>query len=373
MAIKIIHTADNHIGLKFRTITDAKVKERLISERFDALERIVQKGNESKCDFLVVAGDLFDTASPLKGDIDKTINILRKFENEVIVVPGNHDYYEGVDSKVWSSFLDNITGSRISLLIHYRAEKYETNEGDVYFYPCPCNSKHGDQHLTGWVGDVPKDPKAIHIGIAHGNVEGLGLDEEGRYFNMTENDLKSAGVDTWLLGHIHVPYPSSTNIGNPVYFMSGTHTPEHIKRRVAGGAWLIEIDKNKDLKFEQFISGSISFHRIEATIKSENDIEQLKSKLDQLTAASTILDLKLTGRLSISENESLQQMVEELEKRFLYLTSEKQILKKIDITLIGNEFADGTFANELLKTLSNDSENERALELAYDRIKQNQQ
>ena len=60
MSIKIIHTADNHIGISYNSLSQAKAK--LVKERLEALKRIVEKGNEESVDYLVIAGDLFDVA-----------------------------------------------------------------------------------------------------------------------------------------------------------------------------------------------------------------------------------------------------------------------------------------------------------------------
>ena len=61
---RILHTADNHIGISFGRYPDA-VCDRLLEERFTALERIVATANEREAHFLVVAGDLFDKQSEL--------------------------------------------------------------------------------------------------------------------------------------------------------------------------------------------------------------------------------------------------------------------------------------------------------------------
>jgi len=99
MPIRIIHTADNHIGLPFKQYP--AVAERLIAERFLALERLVAIANEQSAHFFVVAGDLFDSPRVRVGDIDKVAAVLRGFTGEaVIVVPGNHDYYAGSETEL---------------------------------------------------------------------------------------------------------------------------------------------------------------------------------------------------------------------------------------------------------------------------------
>jgi exonuclease SbcD len=75
--LKIFHTGDNHIGLKFNKYTGAK--ETLIEARFTTLEKMVCHANEKKCDLFVVAGDLFDMLSVKKDDICRVARILNLF------------------------------------------------------------------------------------------------------------------------------------------------------------------------------------------------------------------------------------------------------------------------------------------------------
>ena len=65
MSLRILHTADNHIGLSFNRYSET-AKDRLIEERFASLDRMVTTANERKAHFIVVAGDLFDKATVTK-------------------------------------------------------------------------------------------------------------------------------------------------------------------------------------------------------------------------------------------------------------------------------------------------------------------
>ena len=103
MNLRILHTADNHIGISFNQYPE--VRERLVEERFEALERLVATGNEREAHFFVVAGDLFDKQSVTKGQVERAVKILAGFGGEaVLVLAGNHDFCEGADNKLGSGF-----------------------------------------------------------------------------------------------------------------------------------------------------------------------------------------------------------------------------------------------------------------------------
>jgi len=362
-----MHTADNHIGIEFRN--QPELRDRLKQERLDALRRIVTEANARTCDFLVVAGDLFENINVPQHLVRVVCDILRSFSGEVLVVPGNHDYYEGSDSRLWKYFMDAALGSNIHLLKRHEPETYHADGRDVIFYPCYCPSKHGQEHVIGWVADMPKAADALHIGIAHGNVEGLGRDDEGNYFNMRPEDLRAAGVHCWLLGHIHAPSPQPGYVGRDLFFMPGTHTPEHMKRSTEGYAWFIEIEDAQNIHFERFRSGNIRFKRVEKTLNSTIDIDELSLALNIAEQKITVLDLKLNGRLSSEEISSLKLKEESWKISFLHVKTTHNIIKRIDVNQISTEFPDQTYPNELLTQLTNDPKDELALQLAYDIIK----
>ena len=130
----------------------------------------------------------------------------------MLVLPGNHDFYAGDDTEVWKRFQKvSSECSNIELLTTTSVVTFEVSGETVQFFPCPCPSKTGKDPVIAWITDVEKTLSALRIGIAHGNVTGLGMDANDHYFTMTMPDLEAIGLTTWLLGHIHVPFPTTTS------------------------------------------------------------------------------------------------------------------------------------------------------------------
>jgi predicted phosphodiesterase len=368
MTIRILHTADNHIGLSFNQYPEAP-RERLIGERFDSLERLVITANERKADFFVVAGDLFDKTTVTKAQVERVVRILGKFEGEaVLVLAGNHDFYEGPDSKLWKQFRAAAEGSRVLALTEPGTRDFESDDYRVRFHACPCPSKHGKEHTIGWVADQEKPSDRLHVGIAHGNVEGLGLDADQRYFNMSDSDLRNAGLDTWLLGHIHVPAPSVGTTGKPLYFMPGIPTPDSVKCSHPGHAWWIELDADGSCRHEQLTTGAIRFVRLFPDLQHANDIIELRSKCESLDAPNTILDLQLGGRLREEEIAELNAMLGAISPAFLNFSQERNIAAVLDAATIARRFPEGTLPSTLLQALLADEAHPGDAHLALDII-----
>ena len=367
MPIRIVHTADNHLDLPFRQYP-AEVADRLIEERFLALGRLVAVANERNAHFFVVAGDLFDSTRVKVGDIDKAAAVLRGFDGvAVIVVPGNHDHYANSETEVWRRFRRATEAdARIDLLVDPAVKSYDVEGQAVHFFPCACPSKTGAEPTIGWVAEAAAQPATgLKIGIAHGNVTGLGLDAEGQYFNMEPAALEAAGIATWLLGHIHVPFPTSESGERSPYFMAGTHTPDSLRCRHAGSAWSIECDGDRVTRYERLAPGEITFRRLTQELLSADDVAGIVRTCEALDAGSTVIDLQLSGRLAAAERAHLTAEIDRLRAGFLNLTEESNIHDRIDAAQIEREYRSGGLAQRLLTALLADADHPDAATLAH--------
>ena len=367
MPIRIVHTADNHLDLPFKQYP-AEVASRLIEERFLALGRLVAVANERNAHFFVVAGDLFDSTRVKVGDIDKAAAVLRGFDGvAVIVVPGNHDHYANSETEVWRRFRRATEAdARIDLLVDPAVKSYDVEGQAVHFFPCACPSKTGAEPTIGWVAEAAaQHATGLKIGIAHGNVTGLGLDAEGQYFNMEPAALEAAGIATWLLGHIHVPFPTSESGERSPYFMAGTHTPDSLRCRHAGSAWSIECDGDRVTRYEQLAPGEIAFRRLTQELLSVDDVAGFVRTCEALDAGSTVIDLQLSGRLSAAERAHLTAEIDRLRAGFLNLTEESNIHDRIDAAQIEREYRSGGLAQRLLTALLADADHPDAATLAH--------
>lgn len=369
MAIKILHTADNHIGMKFSNKPVA-AREALLKERFDALSKIVELGNSLSVNFLVIAGDLFDSTLAKLGDIKQTATLLKQFNGEaVIIVPGNHDFYENATESLWKKFEQHVQGKNIFILGNYEMFEQTLGDNTVVFYPACCRSLHSADHMIGWVKQASKNAGAINIGIAHGNVTGLGLDENQQYFNMSTEELNDAGMDFWLLGHIHVPFPVINEVNhNPGYFMPGTHTPDGWDRKQAGSCWLIEVQDDKSVNASLQYPGSLRFYDWSRTVSSSTELEKLKNEIAALDPTQSLLRLNITGRLPEEEivgfNEYLKQKIDE----FLLLEPINKVKMTIDKAYIDKHYTQNSVPYILLSELAAEDADGLSLQLAQDLI-----
>lgn len=363
MTLKILHTGDLHIGKKFSDYP-ADTKEKLSAARLDSLGQMMTYANENKVDLFVISGDMFDRTNIAKDQIIKTAKLLNTFKGKVLILPGNHDYDDG-ELELWTTFKNESNNS--ILLSHERVYDLEEYDFDILVYPAPCHAKHSDEHNLSWINDIKNfDSKKLHIGIAHGALEGLSLDAEGKYYAMTMRDLESLPIDLWLLGHTHVPYPMQANAKNHKIFNAGTHEPDGMNYRYPGQAWIIEIDKNK-IEAQQYVTGKYRFCDENHKINNKKDLEDIHKWVKKNQPETMILRLNLEGSLNSEDYDDLPDFYKKVEKDIVFLKiNDNKLRRKITDKLINDEFVEGSFPHVFLSKLIDDAD---ALQLAYEIVR----
>lgn len=95
MALKILHTADWHLGKKLDHFSR-------LEEQFAVMSEICEIADAEKVDVVIVAGDLFDTFNPPVEAIDLFYKTLKRLSNNgkrpVVAIAGNHDSPDRIDA-----------------------------------------------------------------------------------------------------------------------------------------------------------------------------------------------------------------------------------------------------------------------------------
>jgi DNA repair protein SbcD/Mre11 len=366
--MKIFHTADVHLGMKFAGYPS--VQEKLIEARFEALKRCVDMANDRDCDLLVVGGDLFDRVSVAKGDIQRAADMLGDFQGRLVaVLPGNHDFITQRPDGLWALF-KGFADNNVIVLESSKSYPLEPYDVDATLYAAPCQAKHSQENNIGWIREIAKDKEVqFHIGIAHGSLEGLSPDFNKDYYPMTESELLSCGLDLWLMGHTHVPYPAIPGPKTKVFY-PGTPEPDGFDCDHEGKGLLIEIDEDKEIKANFLSTGSYRFVHEEAEISSWKDAEEILARYAEPTHENTLLKLKMKGRLPEEEYKKLSLIREDLERKVtLFQFDSNEVTIKITPDVIDREFTEHSFPYRLLKRLAEIHDFE-ALQAAYEVIRE---
>jgi DNA repair protein SbcD/Mre11 len=363
--ISIFHTADHHLGLRFKNHPEAS--NTLAQARYDTLEKLVGMANEKKAEIFAIAGDLFDRTSMKVSDIQKAVQAINKFEgNAALILSGNHDYITE-DSQLWDRFKKE-AGENVLVLDEKGPVDLSEYDVNAVVWPAPCHAKHSAENATGWIDDEQKDPGKIHIGIAHGSIEGVSPDFNQHYFPMTVRELNSSGVDIWLMGHTHITWPEKPG-KKDIIFNPGTPEPDGFDCSHEGRAFLHTIDENKLISTEILSTGTYRFRKMERSLNSESDLEKLLKEFGSNEFNHTILKLDVSGRLEPELYEQWREKRQSIRKAVVELKlDDSELRRKVTEEQIRKEFTDGSFPKQLLSSIP--EENEAELQMAYELIKE---
>lgn len=92
--MKLLHTSDLHLGRQFSGIS-------LDEDHAAILDQIVEAVRANGVDVLIIAGDVFDRASPPQGAVRQFNGFLQRVKSEtraaVVMIAGNHDSGDRID------------------------------------------------------------------------------------------------------------------------------------------------------------------------------------------------------------------------------------------------------------------------------------
>ncbi|RCW41358.1 MULTISPECIES: DNA repair exonuclease [unclassified Halanaerobium] len=371
MTLKILHTADIHIGMKFSNYP-AGIREELVEARFTVLQDLILKANQVKTDLFIITGDLFERINISEKDILRTIKVLEDFAGDfVLIIPGNHDYDNGM-MELWSFFKKNIS-QKIKVLNEYKA--FSLNNvinKNIILYSAYCDSKHSSENRIDWIKNITFPENSLNIGLVHGALLDLSPDLNSRYFSIsTEELLDMDGMDLWLLGHIHIPYPVQKKVENCKIFNSGTPEADGFDFSADSSAWIIDIDSSKNISAEKINCGSFNFLDLNKNISSLEDLKLLTDKIIDENPASKLLRLSLSGYLDEESYQQKEKYYQKLREKLKYFLIDDSDLKiKISKKMIEKEFNTDSFPYQLLIELADRFEDDQPLQLAYELIRE---
>ncbi|MGA2611977.1 MAG: metallophosphoesterase [Spirochaetia bacterium] len=349
MTLSVFLTSDLHLGMRFAGYPEAS-QAALVEARFTCLERMVEEAGRRRCDLFVVAGDLFDRITVSRKDIQRAASALASFSGKLVaVLPGNHDYLAPGDG-LWPAFR-SACGDQILFLDEPRVYTLARHDLDACLYPGPCTSKHSRSNAIQWVRETPRDPGVTHhIGVAHGSLEGFSPDFDQSYYPMKRAELLAMGLEVWLIGHTHLPFPARTGSSERVFY-PGTPEPDGFDCTHGGSAWHLQVSP-QGVTAAQVPTGSLRFVEETVAVQGLADLESLLQKYAGPGAGLTLLHAELTGRVSRDVLSEVGQIGQRLSESLLHCELRTTDLsEEITPEAIDREYPQGSFPHQLLTRL----------------------
>jgi DNA repair exonuclease SbcCD nuclease subunit len=273
-SVRFIHASDLHLDATFGGVdaTDELVAGALERSTFEALDRVVQLSIEREVDFLVLAGDLYNSADhSLRAELSfqKAMRRLADAGIGAFVVRGNHDPADG-----WSAGLE--LPESVVVFPANRVERHEViRDGEVVcaVYGRSFPTRHVTENLSLDFRRGKSDP--IAVGLLHANVgQRVGWDN---YCPCAVEDLRAAGMDYWALGHIHVAGRVSDD---PPAVYSGSTQGLNPTETGPRGCFLVELTESGAT--EEFIeTSSIRWLVAHHDCSEVTNLDELRTSLEE--------------------------------------------------------------------------------------------
>lgn len=311
-----LHTADWQIGKPFARITDPDKAAKVRSERIEAIRRIGKLAASRNADFVLVAGDLFDSFTPEKSVVSAACSAIGEIGVPVLAIPGNHDH--GGPGSLWEQefFLKECESlaPNFRILLEHEPVELET----VVLFPCPLLRQHESTDPTEWLRHLEINTDKPRIILAHGSVHGFDSDSDGTPNLIALDRLPAGTFDYTALGDWHGTmqiddrawYPGTPEIDR---FPKGENNNP-------GNVLAVEVARGSTPTVERIHTGGLGWHTVDFDFASDDDVDRLGESLSEkigTRAGQDLLLLTLRGSLGIAAATRLDELLETWRSRLL--------------------------------------------------------
>jgi exonuclease SbcD len=285
--LKILHTADIHLGAKFSGLGNRGTSQR--EQLRTTFKNVVATAINESVDIVLIAGDLFDSNQQPQRNIDLVIeqfNLLGSKNIPVCLVPGTHDSLDSSSIYRKVDFEGKCGNLKIFADENMSCKEYPNLDLTVYGKPNLSNRSS----VSPLKGLRRSTSRKFHIALAHGSLyipEKTADDDH--VFRLEE--IEVSAMDYLALGHWHRVYKCPS--GRPAWY-SGP--PEWIPGQTEkGGVLLIAVADSGEVKVEPKMLGLRDYDEVEINAGEVRDPAVLKARICEGANQNLIRRVTLKG------------------------------------------------------------------------------
>ena len=330
VALKLLHTADWHLGLRFAAVAPEQ-EVRLTRARLEVVGRILDLADSRNVDAVLCAGDLFNEPRP---EEEWWKGLLREFQRRswtrpVILLPGNHDPL--TQNSIYAPQDPFRRGLPAYVHVVDRdAFTFELGTTAVV-YATPCRSRAGQTGLAASLPARESGDDRLRIGLVHGQT--FDLKDHQTTFPIAKNAAVDRGLDYLAIGDTHSFREVEPDAKAPTIYPGA---PEATKfgETDAGHVALVFFPRDRARRALVERAPVSVWNWKEVSCRSLEELRQLRAD-DSLR--KTVLRLTLDMRLPLHEYDEATRILTELEgslaahPRVGVLTTERDRLR-LDVT-----------------------------------------
>jgi DNA repair exonuclease SbcCD nuclease subunit len=312
--IRFLHSSDWQLGMTRHYLGD-EAQAAFSQARFDAIVEMATLAENEGCEFVVVAGDVFETNQVDRRTLIRACEALEAFRCPVYLLPGNHDC------------LDPSTVFRREDFRSRCPDLVEVLDDGQARHPCegvevvgvPWTSKHPLEDLVArQLADRPP-PANLRVVVAHGAVDVLDPDRDNLAairLEAAEQALADGQMHYLALGDRH----SLTEVGKSgrVWY-SGAPEATSYREIEPGCAIVVELSEAR-ISTQSHQIGRWHYHLLEQELLPSQSIDSLRDKLSAIPHKSrAIAKLKLRGSVTLSQLDQIESLLADQRELFAAL------------------------------------------------------
>jgi DNA repair exonuclease SbcCD nuclease subunit len=303
--VRFIHTADLQLGMT-RNFLDQDAQARYAQARIDVLSAIGELADAEHAEFVVVAGDVFETNRVRPRTVGRALEALASIPVPVFLLPGNHDPLDA--ATVYRS--PTFAGSAPPNVVVLESSSPIEVGGGVQVVGAPWTTKRPLRDLVAGACDsLTADPTCVRVLVGHGAVDTFAEFHNPAVIGVAaaETAISEGKVHYIALGDRH----STTQVGETGrIWYAGTPEPTAHDETDAGNVLLVELAngictvKPTEIGTWRFVAEAIE-------LDTELGLQSLPDWLNRLPAKDrTIVRLTLSGVLSLSQYTRLEEILD---------------------------------------------------------------
>ena len=306
--VRFVHTSDWQLGMT-RHFLEGEAQARYTGARIDAIRTIGALARTQECDFVVVAGDVFESNLVASQTVRRSLEAMAAIELPVYLLPGNHDPLDAV-TIYRSRLFERLRPANVHVLdvagVHEIAPAVE-------LVAAPWRSK---APLTDLVAQVVRPLAAapdgvLRIVVGHGGLDVLTPDEHDPAvieLAVLEQALDDGAVHYVALGDKHTRLAMGRR---RLINYSGSPEVTSFREELPGDVLVVDAAPGRPATVAPHHVGSWRFRTVERVVSGDADLDELDAELGALDPKDrTVVRTGLQGTLTLAQKARLDTLLD---------------------------------------------------------------
>ncbi len=309
--MRFIHTADWQIGMK-RHFFDDDAQARFSDARENAIRRIGQVAHDMRAEFVVVAGDVFETHLLRPRTVRRALDAMAEIPVPVYLLPGNHDPLGPASIYTSPEFL-GAKPHHVHVLDH---DEIVTIRDGLEIVGVPWVAKRlVEDRVAERLKDLPPTSGQFRVMVAHGATSAMGAQDLLGIIDLSqvERAIDRGQLHYLALGDRH----STTNSGlSGRIWYAGAPEPTDYDEVDAGNLLVVDLEPG-EIQVKKMAIGTWHFFERLLDVNQGTAESMLQEFLDDLPdKAHTILKVNFRGTIGILDQMGIDSTIARYQEVF---------------------------------------------------------